>query len=341
MSIGERKEKIVVSDNVIENINMLFDFFDTNKNGSISREELYTALKAVNHGITMDDVDVIMKKVDKDKSNTIDRNEFISIMEGHYKEEIFLMDEEKNFLLNLFKEESENNVGFLSVPQFKNLLSNKLNLKLTEDEFEELIQSTDCNFDGMIDIEEFVRLIDTAEGVNSVGKTIRSIKMQKKFNPLTFLNIFHGLPVNFIPSFLRECEKSLKVSPSATLRPMTDATGILYEDIIIDNDKKTQTKGNLFVLKQIETFINCKIRFLIATGVPIPDEANLDRKQNIVGRILRICFFSPSKMNFVGNSISISCKWNEDYEDRWNFVDNNRYNFNNNMLIRFNNKNDS
>jgi len=285
----------------------------------------------------MADVEVIMKKVDKDRSNTIDRNEFITIMEEHFKEEQFLFDEEKNYILNLFKEETQDNVGFLTIQQFKNLLSNKLNLDLTETELNELIQTTDCNFDGMIDIEEFVRLIDAAEQVKSVGKTIRSIKMQKKFNPLVFLNIFHGLPVNFIPSFLRECEKSLKVTPSATLRPVTDATGILYEDIVMDSDLK---KKSLTSLKQISTIVNCKIQFDKATGVPIPDESALDRKQNILGRLLKIGLFNNSKNFFFGNTLSITCKWSEDYEDRWNFIDDNRYNFNNNILVRYNNQDD-
>jgi Ca2+-binding EF-hand superfamily protein len=294
-------------------------------------------LKAANHNITMADVDVIMKKVDKDRSNTIDRNEFITIMEEHFKEEQYLFDEEKNYILNLFREETQDNVGFLTIQQFKNLLSNKLNLDLTETELNELIQSTDCNFDGMIDIEEFVRLIDAADQVKSVGKTIRSIKMQKKFNPLVFLNIFHGLPVNFIPSFLRESEKSLKVTPSATLRPVTDATGILYEDIVMDSDLK---KKSLTSLKQISTQVNCKIQFVKATGVPIPDETALDRKQHIMGRLMKIGLFNSSKNLFFGNTVSITCKWSEDYEDRWNFVDENRYNFNNNILIRYNNQED-
>lgn len=294
-------------------------------------------MKAANHNITMADVDVIMKKVDKDRSNTIDRNEFITIMEEHFKEEQYLFDEEKNYILNLFREETQDNVGFLTIQQFKNLLSNKLNLDLTETELNELIQSTDCNFDGMIDIEEFVRLIDAADQVKSVGKTIRSIKMQKKFNPLVFLNIFHGLPVNFIPSFLRECEKSLKVTPSATLRPVTDATGILYEDIVMDSDLK---KKSLTSLKQISTQVNCKIQFVKATGVPIPDETALDRKQHIMGRLMKIGLFNSSKNLFFGNTVSITCKWSEDYEDRWNFVDENRYNFNNNILIRYNNQED-
>jgi hypothetical protein len=75
-----------------------------------------------------------------------------------------------------------------------------------------------------------------------------------------------------------------------------------------------------------------------ATGVPIPDESALDRKQNIVGRLLKMGLFNNSKNLFFGNTLSITCKWSEDYEDRWNFIDDNRYNFNNNILIRYNNQ---
>lgn len=338
LSLKQKRERIVISTDIIENINNLFDFFDKNKDGTISKEELFTSLKAVNHNISMEDVDLIMKKVDKDRSGNLDRNEFTEIMKEHFKEEAFLAEEDKDFALNLFKEETTENEGYLTVQQFKSLMINKLNADFDDNELDELIHSTDCNFDGLIDIEEFMRLLAQVENVGAVRKTIKGLKMKKQFDPLVFLNIFHGLPSNFIPSFIRDQELNKKVLPSSTLRPKTDPTGILYEDISVENDSKLK-KGNTNILKQIDTVVNCKIQIAKATGVPIPDESSLDRNKGIVGRVLRIGLFNSTKNCFIGNTAYVNAKWNQDYEDRWTFIDD-RYNFNNNILVRFNNLNE-
>lgn len=61
-------------------IEMLFDFFDTNKDGKISMDELRVALKSYNPLVTQNELNVIMKMTDKNQNNEIDREEFMQTM---------------------------------------------------------------------------------------------------------------------------------------------------------------------------------------------------------------------------------------------------------------------
>lgn len=63
-----------------EEINMLFDFFDTNKDNLISQQELDSALRSQNPNVTINEILTIMKMADRDMNKQIDRKEFIEIM---------------------------------------------------------------------------------------------------------------------------------------------------------------------------------------------------------------------------------------------------------------------
>ena len=65
---------------LINEINVLFDFFDTNKDGTISLEELTSALKASNPFLTAAEIALIMKEVDVNKSDSLDRKEFQTVL---------------------------------------------------------------------------------------------------------------------------------------------------------------------------------------------------------------------------------------------------------------------
>jgi hypothetical protein len=102
----------------------------------------------------------------------------------------------------------------------KHLLREKLQCDLTDKDIEELINEVDVNHDGMIDIDEFIKLLGSSENNESLKHTVRQINLKRKINPMTFLNIFNGLPMNFLPSFIKDEQKLFKLLPSATLKPL-------------------------------------------------------------------------------------------------------------------------
>lgn len=63
-----------------DEVNLLFDFFDINKDGTISLQELQQAMKASNPSMTPGEIELMMKQVDANNSNTIDREEFMAAM---------------------------------------------------------------------------------------------------------------------------------------------------------------------------------------------------------------------------------------------------------------------
>ena len=387
LTIEERKNKVSLSKRMKEDILELFDFFDTDKDQKISKEDFFKALKSLNHNATYNDAEVLLKQMDVDGNKLVDKKEFIDVMEEKIQHQIVLAQEERDYIIKLFKEEDIDRVGYLTIPQLKYLLNVKLNCNLSEDEFGDLVNKADCNYDGLIDVEEFVNLLDLNQenlmNLNNdkfnfneiendsnnknenLSKTLRQINSKRRINPMQFLSIFNGLPMNFIPSFIKEEQKLFKLLPSAMLKPLTDETGILYKDILPDgpiNPGKSpknignQNAGGISTnsyknsvmdlnmsngarLRAIPTQINTKISFEVATGIPIPDEKMLDRQKNIAGRILKIALYDQIKNEFFGNSIHIEVSWKKEYEDRWYFEDD-RKAFNNNIIIRFNDDSD-
>ncbi len=339
LSVHEKKKKIVIPNSYLEDINKLFDYFDTNKDGKLSRQEFILALKTVNKSITEKEIERILKNNDFSSENYFSRNDYNLIMQDNIMQELISIENEKEQIINLFKEEDTNKIGFLTLKQFLNFLNEKMNCQSGEKELEEIIHSSDANFNGLIEIDEFINLVKTLDRL----KMIKSVFTQEKTTITSFLNIFHGLPNIFFPSFIRDQEKRGKILPSSTIYPSTDKTGILYIDIQADSDRTFQTKTtvrpiNYLVLKPINTLVSCKINFVKATGIPVLDSHYLG-DGIIYGRQLKISFYNKFLQTLFGNTITIDCKWNEDYKDKWMFYTE-KDSINNNIIIRYNEKED-
>lgn len=249
LTLEERKNKVNITKNMIDELNQLFDFFDVDKDNKISKEDFFKALKSLNHNSTQNDAEVLIKQMDADGNGLIERKEFLYVLEEKIQHQMVLAQEERDYIIKLFKEEDIDKLGYLTIPQLKHLLNEKLHCNLSDNEFTELINEADCNYDGLVDIEELVKLLDKTEensffttkaptGNNpnkeNVSKTLRQINSKRRINPMQFLSIFNGLPMNFIPSFIKDEQKLLKLLPASSLRPATDETGILYKDILPD-----------------------------------------------------------------------------------------------------------
>lgn len=66
--------------NLKDEINFLFDFFDSDKNGAISMAELSAALKANNSGTTQAQIELMMKQTNVSNSGGISRKEFMDML---------------------------------------------------------------------------------------------------------------------------------------------------------------------------------------------------------------------------------------------------------------------
>jgi calcium-dependent protein kinase len=137
-----------------EEMTQLFRSLDTDQNGTLSKEELKQGFSKL-FGNTIEDIDSevnrIMNEVDINKSGEIDYSEFISATINRQQ----LLS--KNRLETAFKTFDLDNSGAIDAEELKLVLGKYHNY---DDSFwHELIKECDLNGDGVIDLNEFTRMM--------------------------------------------------------------------------------------------------------------------------------------------------------------------------------------
>ena len=342
----------------------LFENYKDKERDLISLDNFYICLKSINHKATKDDArNIISQHLNSSKVELIEKKVFEEIMFNQIQKELVIQKEEKNYIINLFKEADFDKNGYLKRNQIKYLIKVKIGCNLTDAELDEILDKVDIKQENEIDIIEFVYLLDNINSTQN-NKLMESdinqnqelipimnlnlnLNMHRKIRPKDFMSLYSDLPLSFIPSFIREEQQKNNLLSSSYLKPLTK-DDIIYEDILpnetlIYGDKKEQNYYSGIVtykkLKEYVPKINCKIYFDdYASGVSSPDETffeNENSKFKVVGRLLKIALFDKVNNIFKGNAISIDCIYKKEYQDRWYFEDDdNKYN--NNIIIRYN-----
>lgn len=135
----------------------IFNSFDANHDGWLSREELVAALarkEALEEAEI--EVDQLMARVDLDKSGKIDYSEFISAWMTQEKEL------NTTVLDRAFSSIDSDGSGKITVEELEALLGRKG--RASKDLWTDLLQQADSNRDGVIDLKEFRNLM--VEGFN-------------------------------------------------------------------------------------------------------------------------------------------------------------------------------
>ncbi|OMJ74941.1 hypothetical protein SteCoe_26043 [Stentor coeruleus] len=132
----------------------LFRSLDSDQNGTLSKEELKQGFTKL-FGHTIEDIDEevdrIMKEVDINKSGEIDYSEFISAAINRQQ----LLSKQR--LEIAFKTFDLDNSGFIDADELKAVLGKYHNY---DDSFwQELIKECDLNGDGVIDLNEFTKMM--------------------------------------------------------------------------------------------------------------------------------------------------------------------------------------
>jgi Ca2+-binding EF-hand superfamily protein len=102
---------------------------------------------------TDEEVEDMIREVDKDGSGSIEFNEFLTMMAKRMSE---ITPEEE--LLEAFRVFDKDGSGTISVDELREVMKN-LGENLTTEELEEMIKEADSNNDGAIDYSEFVKLL--------------------------------------------------------------------------------------------------------------------------------------------------------------------------------------
>ena len=150
-----------LTDEQIEEIDIAFKVFDKDRSGSIDIGELKDAMKALGVFLKKQEVRDLMRKVDKDGSGAIDKDEFRALM----AEQIEVRDQEKELqkIFRIFDDDDNGmitNENLMRCAKDSNLRSEtEVNEQLESKVLNEMITMGDLDGKGGVDYNDFFRLM--------------------------------------------------------------------------------------------------------------------------------------------------------------------------------------
>lgn len=137
----------------IDILRQVFDYFDSNKSGSINSSEMDKILGRLNVNLSKETYGELLREFDRDASRDIDFDEFCKIMLP-----VFTGKFEDEELWYAFKKFDLDNSGHISVGELKYILS-KIGQNFTDSQIASMIATVDANNDGKLSFQEFARLM--------------------------------------------------------------------------------------------------------------------------------------------------------------------------------------
>ena len=134
----------LLKESEIKELKDIFDSIDTNKDGTLTPNEVKSALKKF---MKESEINKIFGGIDTNNSNKIEYSEFISAL---LEKKEFL---KKEKLLESFRMLDKDDDGKISKEEIKKVLNNE---DFNEKDLTELISKFDLDNDGLIDYDEFV-----------------------------------------------------------------------------------------------------------------------------------------------------------------------------------------
>jgi len=143
-----------------EELKEAFKIFDKDGDGKITADEVESLIKnlassqgGANDRASREDAQEMIAKVDKDGDGTIDFEEFVILMASSKSSP----DEE---MLAAFKVFDEDGSGTITLDELRKVMK-KLGERVTEEQLKDMIKAADSNGDGLIDYNEFVKMMKT------------------------------------------------------------------------------------------------------------------------------------------------------------------------------------
>lgn len=142
-----------ITDDQRQEIKEAFDLFDTDGSGFIDGKELKVAMRALGFEPKKEEVMKMISEVDVDGSGRIAFEDFsklmtIKIMNRDPQEEI----------LKAFRLFASDNPAGITFKDLKRV-SRELGEKMSDEELQEMIDEADRNGDGIVDEQEFLRIM--------------------------------------------------------------------------------------------------------------------------------------------------------------------------------------
>ncbi|KAH7488508.1 hypothetical protein PRIC1_007377 [Phytophthora ramorum] len=150
--------KKVLDEEDLEEIKEAFHLFDTDGSGSIDVRELKAAMRALGFQVKKAEIRQMIADIDKDESGTINQDEFIEMMTGKMNSR-----DSREEIMKIFQLFDDDNTGKISFRNLKRVCA-ELGESLTDEEMQEMIDEADRDGDGLINEEEFFRVMKKRSG---------------------------------------------------------------------------------------------------------------------------------------------------------------------------------
>ena len=138
----------------LEELKLSFAIFDKDGNGNISKEELKDILLKLKISDTKGTLDKIMDDIDKNKSNTIDADEFAEMFTCKLPEV-----EDRKTLGEIYDYMCDfANADSINLEALKSL-NDQFGVGLSDEEMQLMIEKADTNKDGVVSNEEYYTII--------------------------------------------------------------------------------------------------------------------------------------------------------------------------------------
>ncbi|KAH3853185.1 uncharacterized protein LOC127875201 isoform X1 [Dreissena polymorpha] len=142
-----------VTDEQLAEFWQVFKLFDKNNDNELNSKELGTIMKFLGQSPTESDLRWMLGQADINKNGTVEFNEFVKMM-IYYQKRI----DPGQQMREAFRVFDRENKGFITSAKFRDMMTNR-GEKLTNQEMAEIMQDADPTGDGIIDCEEFIKLL--------------------------------------------------------------------------------------------------------------------------------------------------------------------------------------
>lgn len=157
----EYKKKLAIPEDKLSEYKESFDYFDRDKSGEITIQELRGLLQALGQKTTEGRLKEMIDELDQDGDGTITFDEYVTIMEKNEVDDDEPLKEEddgEEEIIKAFKVFDVQKKGYLNAVEFKHILKNlgDEENRFNDAEVEQVFKEADLNNDGKINYYEFV-----------------------------------------------------------------------------------------------------------------------------------------------------------------------------------------
>ena len=290
-----------------DDLRQLFRRIDAGNSGFVNSDEVVRCLNILGYPATPEMIEVEFKEFDFDKDNRFDYKEFRRYMHSKMRGTVFRMDHMTDDIRKKFQKIHPTNGQVFNLVQFAAGIVAAAP-DITVEEIQAAFFEVDQDQTGEVHIDDILAFVKRPPDDRESPLVANAILKMKKSHvlPLKDLTaIYREVPQSFCTAFTRLNFLELKNLPSDSLYPKLMPNTLAYSDLF--GEYTDQKKGLSYPVKPVDSKILRTITVSLATGVPIPDEAKVQRKEMIIARELRAVLFDRNTHKFVGGTLIHTC----------------------------------